>query len=797
MSAMNLPQFPASPLQVRLSFYKIIEGLEKTAESDIVYEAERAKALLKKVNAHPELRDGITDIAQIEKNKQLIADLLADLFPKALSLNEIKAVSIPYLDYLINASQRFENILKDAGVDFKIDIRDFDDHQFFVASCTLILNRFYGTKLNFSKPLFYDIPTADGIIKHYRILYNADFLEISKTSNSIELSAEDIETLLDNYDDLDLWKEKFPEGSFLLKGFAIISLVDVTVENAVSSLKGDLLGSAPVPDVQRKFETILRSIFGIQDLQIGFTAFDPEMGEFNNTSFGKKLQSFLLPTEQGEECVKLLCEGSYKSVMVNQKYFAVSDIEKFVKHDPESLVGKHFRDQKIQSFILAPVVKESVLLGILELASPRKNEFNSVNANKLEVVLPFLTDTIDRKIKELQNQIRAVIQNNYTTLHPSVDWKFKREAKNLIFNTNGGLPYTLKQITFKKVYPLYGQVDIKDSSITRNLSVKNDLEIQISRLINLLEQLHQYQPVTEAEQHLVNLRSFVADLSDNLHTDTSQQIQHYLDTDIHPLLKTANGVSPDLAQQIENYFLQADITTGDFYSNRRSYGTTIALLNAKLVTILDARQAEVQLYFPHYYERFKTDGVEHNLYLGAAIAPNKTFGITDLHRLRLWQLRVIAEMENEVYHLRKLLPLNLGVASLILVFGSQIDIRFRMDEKHFDVDGAYNIRYEVIKKRIDKAHIKDTTERITQQGKIVIIYSKDEDEHEYRQYIAILQQLNVLAGDVEQFEIEELQGISGLRALRVGLRYEEITDVPNPNLYSELYDELFKIPALA
>jgi hypothetical protein len=31
------------------------------------------------------------------------------------------------------------------------------------------------------KPLFYDIPNSDGIINHYRILYNADFIEIYPT----------------------------------------------------------------------------------------------------------------------------------------------------------------------------------------------------------------------------------------------------------------------------------------------------------------------------------------------------------------------------------------------------------------------------------------------------------------------------------------------------------------------------------------------------------------------------------------------------------------------------------------
>lgn len=786
---MKFLQYPSSPLLLRLSFHKVIERLEGTAQSAGRHASGKARDLLARVNQHPELREGITDIWQIENNADLIAELLADLFPAALTTNEIKAVSIPYQGYVFNLSQRFKNILNSAGAGFYFNIRDFDDHEFFVASCCLILNRFYGTQLNFSRPLFYDIPDANGVEKHYRIFYNADFLEITPTPDALDLTPEDISLLLDNYDDLALWKSKFPEKSFVLKGFAIMTLFDVTVENAVSSLKSDLLSSAPAPDLQRNFEAILSSIYNIPDLRMGFTAFDNDLGEFNNSSVGKKMQSYLLPGDTNDECIQVLCKRSHQHIMDEKKYFAVSDVDKFVKDDPDSLVGKHLSMQNIQSFILAPVIKDDVLLGILELVSTRKGELNSINANKLDIFLPFVTDSIDRKVKELQNSIRAIIQNNYTNLHPSVDWKFKREAQNLIFSTNAGLPYSLKEITFKKVFPLYGQVDIKDSSITRNLSVKSDLEIQINQLIALLEQLHQYRYIEQAEQSLITLRAFVADLNVNLNADTSHQIQHYLETDIYPILRSAQDVDGEEAEKIADYFTQADIATGSFYNNRRRYETAIAALNSRLITILDKRQLEIQTYFPHYYERFKTDGVEHNMYIGASIAPNQQFDIRDLHRLRLWQLRVIAEMENEVHHLKKTLPIVLGVASMVLVFGTEIDIRFRMDEKHFDVDGAYNIRYEVIKKRIDKAYIKGTNERITKPGKIAIIYTNAEDEQEYRRYIALLQQHKVLESDIEQFDVEELQGISGLKALRVGLLYHNHVETEDTT-YTLLYDEL-------
>ncbi|MDX1702612.1 MAG: hypothetical protein R3250_18420, partial [Melioribacteraceae bacterium] len=121
---------------------------------------------------------------------------------------------------------------------------------------------------------------------------------------------------------------------------------------------------------------------------------------------------------------------------------------------------------------------------------------------------------------------------------------------------------------------------------------------------------------------------------------------------------------------------------------------------------------------------------------------------------------------------RKELDHELRVASLILVHSNPLAIKFRMEEKQFDVDGAYNIRYEIIKKRIDKANIKGTNERITVPGKIAIIYTQEKDAQEYLKYIKYMQ-AKQLFGKVEKLELEDLQGVSGLKALRVEVLYKE------------------------
>merc|ERR1711916_178200 len=145
----------------------------------------------------------------------------------------------------------------------------------------------------------------------------------------------------------------------------------------------------------------------------------------------------------------------------------------------------------------------------------------------------------------------------------------------------------------------------------------------------------------------------------------------------------------------------------------------------------DHQQKTAQEMFPHYFERYKTDGVEFNMYIGQSITNEKTYNEVYLYNLRLWQLQVLYGMENIAFAEREHLAEDLRIASLLLVHSNAMAIKFRMDEKQFDVDGAYNIRYEIIKKRIDKAFIRGTNERLTTPGKIAIIYSQDKDAQEY------------------------------------------------------------------
>lgn len=780
-----------SPFKILISFHKLIEGLEQIALSDVDYRSNYAKGLLSQIKDKTEFRDGINNLDVIKNNQELISYLLADLFPTALTNNEIKAVTLPFYDFTFNYSERFKKIVNDVDVSFDMSIRDMDEHQFYVMNCTLILNAYYNQNIDFGKPLFYDIPDKNGILKHYKILYNADFLEIFPTENTKFLNQTEIEELIDNYDNLELWKKAFPEGSWNLKGFAIVSLVDVTVENAVSNLKSNLLKSdSDKAELNESFESIFRSVLKIPDLKIGFTFYDEEEDLFMKPPFSNEnLKSFILLNEKEADCKNALCGCSYENLIENKKHFIIPNVKEYAFLQNNNLFSNHLIKQGVQSFLLAPVIKDKKLLGLIELASPTVRALNSVNANKLELILPYLSDTVEKKTNDMINQMEAIIQKEYTSIHKSVYWKFKKEAKNYFYSDSAREDYNFKEIVFKEVYPLYGQIDIKGSSENRISAIVNDLKLQINHLIEIINILNSDKKISVIEQKKFELESFLREFEQPFKNELEQIIHHYIESEIHSFLK--NMVSYKSTKKIINdYFNKIDEKTGMFYQTRKDFEDTIMSINKKMATILDAKQAQAQEIFPHYYERFKTDGVEHNLYIGASIEPNKEYNPMYLHNLRLWQLETLSEMELEHHKLKSSLPYRLDVTSLILAFSSPISIRFRMDEKRFDVDGSYNARYEVVKKRIDKAFVKNSNERITQKGKITIVYSNISEENEYVKYIKYLQHKNILEDEIEKLEVEDLQAVSGLKALRVKVKHEDNTILQEAEVFvTKLFQE--------
>ena len=779
------------PLTYHISFNKLLKHYDAMANGEDEFLANKAKHILKAQAPYPELREGFTDPDLLDKYQEVIHIILQDLFSAVLTQNEIKTAALPFRDIIFNASERFERILKAAGPNFKPTINNKEEEVTYIMAAVVILNYYYGFNLDFKRPLFYDIPDAQGVTRHYRILYNADFIEIIPNGTPPEISREDVNELLENIDNLEIWKQKIPPNSFISKGFVISNMFDVTAEHAISEIKSNLIinDKSKGGNFIKGVENTFRSLFGLPNMQIGFSIFNPDDNRFEKVP-ASGIRSFILQSKNYETCNEALCQESYRKLIDHNSYFVISDVDKYYDMSEGMPPYKGLHDQNFKSALFAPIAKEGQLLGVLELVSDKANDLNSVNAQKLDDVIPYIVSAVLRSLEEEENLIDAVIQNECTSVHPSVYWKFKEEAKRFILNDQEGLQPSFREIVFNEVYPLYGQIDIKDSSQARNMAIQRDLMIQLSEINNVLTTAWKNNKLPIYEELIFRVNNHIEDIKEVLHTNSEQAIFDFVSEEINPVfehLKKSSNLYSDLLLQYE---AKIDMGTGSYYDHRKNYDESVTLINEKLASVIDKKQEEAQAMYPHYFERYKTDGVEHNMYIGDSITGKREFDKLYLNNLRLWQLQVMCEMENRHYALKPKLQVQLDVASLVLVYNGSLSIRFRMDEKKFDVDGTYNARYEIIKKRIDKSYIKGTNERLTQPGKIAIVYSQKKDELEYLRYIKFLKAKGYFQDKVEIVELEGLQGISGLKAIRASVLYRTENNKDKTYSYEDLMNEL-------
>ncbi len=780
-----------SPMLQLVSFNKLLEHYDKQLKSKDKYLAQRAKYVLDTQAPYPELRDGFDDVSLLKKYKDVIGIILADTFASVLTHNEIKTATTPFEPLVFNSSERFKKILKDAGKGFELEIRNLPGDINYIMKCTVVLSFHYGFKMDFRRPLFYDIPDANGVMRHYKILYNADFMEIIPTEKAKEITQKDVDELLENFDNIELWKEKIPPNSFISKGFVISNMFDVTAEHSISGIKSTLIGNNKRgnEDFMESFQDTFRSLFNLKEINVGFTGYDSKTNRFLKI-YGKGIESYILKGKDMEPCNNMLCDYSQGKVLGDNSYYAIPNVDKYFEISGGGQPYKNLYEQGIKSAILAPIADNGNLLGVLELVSSTVNELNSVNANKLDDVMPFIVSAVIRSIEEEENLVDAIIQHECTTVHSSVYWKFQEEAKRFMADELVGNRAVFKEIVFKDVYPLYGQVDIKDSSKERNLSIQKDLMIQLSEISKVLEVAFKKFKLPIYEELMFRVATYIDEVREALYTHTEQAIFDFVKEEVNPVFKHLKLEDKELQAHIENYEANIDEGTESYYDHRRNYDESVMESNMQLAALLDRKQAEAQEMFPHYFERYKTDGVEHNMYIGSSIANDRTFDKLYLSNLRLWQLQVMCDMENKYYALKPKLPVKLDVASLILVYSTSLAIRFRMDEKRFDVDGTYNARYEIIKKRIDKSYIKGTNERLTQKGKLAIVYSQRKDEKEYMRYIKFLKAKGYFTNNIEIVELEGLQGVTGLKAIRAEILYTKDTKSERTYTYEDLMEEL-------
>ncbi|MEL7003609.1 MAG: GAF domain-containing protein, partial [Bacteroidota bacterium] len=587
------------PAVMQVSFFKLFDQLEQMAEESEPNISNYAKSILDEMKDYPELRDGFEDLSLLEKNKDQIDKLCRLLFPDVLLTNEIKALCPPFYFTPLYSSTRYKNIMKDAGEDSSSHLKDVDPDMYYLYCCYFILGTYFGFPVPGGGHLNIQIfNKQQGITRTYKMAINADMVEFVPTDKSIMITQKDYEELVSNHGNLDLWKEKFPPNSWVMRGVNMVNLMDATIDESLSTITSNLLIKST--DSFERISNGVRSLFNSSKIQIGVLT----MEKNNITRIDKdEVKSILLSVNKDEciSCDSNMCDQTVNHLINQREPLIISDVDEYVKQSG-GFIGERLKELKFKSFIMAPLCHEDRLLGFIELASYNRYELNSMCMARLNEVIPVLTMAHKRFSDESQNRIEAIIQQECTTIHSSVKWRFEQEAAKFMSGELHGENPVFKDIIFNNLYPLYGQMDIKGSSARRNETVKADLLKQLNGVKKVLKTALERSKMPAYEELIYQVDTFKRELSKELAAGSEHRILGFLKTEVYPVFDYfLNSRDQRLKKMVESYNELLDAELNTVYEERKKYDESVNIINQRLASYLDKKQQIAQSMFPHYF----------------------------------------------------------------------------------------------------------------------------------------------------------------------------------------------------
>jgi hypothetical protein len=765
------------PVDSNISFLPFINYLKDKLTGSSDTRSRFFHYLIEKFEAEPALLQPVKDLQLLNKNQGLLDLLGCTLFPVVSEQEKnMFTMAVPYHFSIFNYSPPFSKLFIDEEEDHFLLPPDVSPEYVKQAQCTLIydhiLEKFYGVKLNSTVDLVYPVTDkATGLKRYYKLRYDRRFIDIELLGKLPLI--QDCAVCLNTFRIMDMEQQlqKMPLDLFAVKGFGVWIAEDITTQESLDTIKKILLrqegwNTCSFDDLKRN----IHALGGLNEMEVGLTPFIKLNDQFvldkactDHSLMGKKWK-------QGDEesmasynmCIGFLSE--------HPEPMSISILSEQMAQMAPFL--KDLYEGGVRSYIIYPIQNNEGLLGILELSSPIPNQLNQEVLARIEPAMPLLSLALLKNRDAFNDKIERLIKEKFTALQPSVEWKFAEVVWEYMYNHNGGSATETGKVVFENVYPLYGAIDIRNSSTERNQAIQKDFKELLSLVDETLDKLQQQLQLTLLEGLEYKNRNFRAKIEKCLLADDELRIKEFFEKEVEPVFTHLQKTNIKAREIVEKYFALLNDLDGYLYRFRNEFETTLAAINDAILRYLEQEEEIMQRSYPHYFEKYRTDGIEYNIYIGQSISPNNQFDLLYLNNIRLWQIKSMAEIARITYKLAPSLQVPLQTTQLILIHGQTISISFRKDERRFDVEGSYNIRYEIMKKRLDKVCISGTSERLTQPGKIALVYSNPKEAQQYQEYIMFLQSKNLLMPDVELLELEELQGVSGLKAIRVSINFD-------------------------
>ncbi|NJK67627.1 MAG: GAF domain-containing protein [Microcoleus sp. SU_5_3] len=554
---------------------------------------------------------------------------------------------------------------------------------------------------------------------------------------------------------LEILADRLQLDNYRIEGLLVLEGFDVTVQEQIRQLTQLLIDRDSMlrPDKFERIDGCLRSLFNANGTLL--LRPDGEQVQILVAKDGQHLPPVVYPINS--------LEGSHflKATAANQVW-NVSDL----RRECETECDRNLRKMGVRSMLLIPLVVKTVtregsgqrILGVVGLLCDRPNHFNSVDSQHAQELIPAFVAALRQAMQQRFSHIHNI--------HPAVEWRFVQEAER----RSWGLPQ--ETIVFADVYPLYGISDIRGSSDERNRAIQTDLLAQFRLGLAIVDAVCATQNTHLGQQLRLDLLDYINHLKEKVTVDMEVRATEYLREHLEVYFDYFVQCGPQVQEAVEAYREACTNEHNCVYGDRTRYDQMLNLISTQLQETWTRWQERMQEIIPHYCDIECTDGMDHMIYVGKSI--DSRFSQFHLHSLRYEQLRAICDCGRTVFRLEADSQINMELAHLVLVQNTTIDIFHNENtEKMFDVKGTRDIRYELVKKRIEKAIDKDAQERITQSGMLTVVYSTEDEWEEYEQYLRYLSREGWVESKIQTGMVESLQGVSGLKFARVRILPEQ------------------------
>ncbi|RZK45539.1 MAG: hypothetical protein EOO94_04185, partial [Pedobacter sp.] len=319
--------------------------------------------------------------------------------------------------------------------------------------------------------------------------------------------------------------------NFEFEGMVILHMKDVTEREVYNIIRNRLLQIDNFSDVTifKELQRQIQNLVGVDGVQTAIKPF-------------YRVNDHLVISELYTQAK--VDDKEYTPEKVSELYSIV--VEAF-KHSSTPLLISQIDDAAIlkypflkmlvklgyKSGIMCPLFTGAkVLIGMVIVMSTKEEQFTWKHVAKLEPAIPLFKLALEKTQQELDHQVDRVIKDQFTAVQDAVEWRFTETALNYLIHQQHGEQVKIEPIVFNHVYPLYGAIDIRNSSVERNHAIQQDLLEQLElaqRIIRLAKEQTSFPLLDEI---LFKLKKYIHSVNNILFADEEIAIHHFLKNEI-------------------------------------------------------------------------------------------------------------------------------------------------------------------------------------------------------------------------------------------------------------------------